>query len=362
MIRMIGNDGGMPSSRLHFVIAASWLLFWALMVSVAVQDYAQDGGEQYWQPVLWETSSLVVGLLLMLFLRRVTRRHDHLTAVPARWFALQLAWLPVLSVLFVPLTFGIRHGVYALMEMHYDHQPWADLFVYEALKVSVFFGLFIVILFGILSYTELQQERLRAEQAKVLLRQAQLQHLTQQMQPHFLFNALNTVSSLMHTDVARADATLIQLADVLRATLDVGDRQLAPLPAELRIVRGYAGVMEQRYAGRVQVEFDVDEAASRCSVPVMSVQPLLENVFKHTVEKRRGLTRIAVRAHCTEGVLHVQVEDDAGQLDATAGTAGIGLANLRARLEVLHGEAASLTLTQLLPAGVLCEMKLPCGC
>ncbi|HEU4853122.1 MAG TPA: histidine kinase [Telluria sp.] len=352
----------MLRSRLHFVIAASWLLFWALMVSVAVQDYARDGGNRYWQPVLWETSSLVVGLLLMLFLRRATRRHDHLISTPPKWFLVHLAWLPVLSTAFVPLTFGIRHAVYRIMDMRYEHEPWGELFVYEAIKVSVFFGLFIVILFGILSFTELQQERLRAEQAKVLLRQAQLQQLTQQMQPHFLFNALNTISSLMHTDVARADTTLTQLSDVLRATLDTGDRQVAPLSTELRIVRGYAGVMEQRYAGRVRIDWDVDDAAEKCSVPVMSVQPLLENVFKHTVERRRGMTAIAVRAHCTDGFLSIQVEDDAGELALSSAPSGIGLANLRARLAVLHGDAASLELTRLEPAGVRCEMRLPCAC
>lgn len=351
----------MKKSRLHIVIAASWLLFWALMVSVAVQDYARDGGEHYWQPVLWETSSLAVGLLLMLFLRRVTRRYDYLTARPAKWFALQIAWLPVLSSVFVPLAFGIRHAVYTAVGMQYEHEPWGELFVYEAIKVSVFFGLFIVILFGILSYNELQQERLRAEQAKHLLRQAQLQQLTQQMQPHFLFNALNTISSLMHTDTARADATLIQLSDVLRATLEAGDRQLAPLATELRIVRGYAGVMEQRYAGRVDIAWDIDAAAERCEVPVMSVQPLLENVFKHTVERRRGVTRIAVSARCSNGVLTVTVQDDAGEL-ASDKSAGIGLANLRARLAALHGEAASLTVGALEPAGVRSEMSLPCAC
>lgn len=351
----------MQRSRLHLVIAASWLLFWALMVAVAVQDYARDGGEHYWQPVLWETSSLAVGLLLMLFLRHVTRKYDHLTARPAKWFAHQIAWLPVLSAAFVPLAFGIRHAVYAAVGVPYEHEPWGELFVYEAVKVSVFFGLFIVILFGILSYNELQQERLRAEQAKHLLRQAQLQQLTQQMQPHFLFNALNTISSLMHTDVDRADATLIQLSDVLRATLDAGDRQLAPLATELRIVRGYAGVMEQRYAGRVEITWDIGAGAEQCEVPVMSVQPLLENVFKHTVERRRGMTRIIVAAHCVNGILTIAVEDDAGEL-ATGSSTGIGLANLRARLTALHGDSASLELAAREPAGVRSEMRLPCAC
>ncbi len=72
------------------------------------------------------------------------------------------------------------------------------------------------------------------------------------MQPHFLFNALNTVSSLMHTDVEKADATLIRLADVLRATLDVSELHEAPLSTELRLVRGYAQVMQERYSDRVE--------------------------------------------------------------------------------------------------------------
>ena len=158
----------------------------------------------------------------------------------------------------------------------------------------MFIGLFTVIRFGILSYQELLEEKLRAEKSNALLRQAQLQRLTQQMQPHFLFNALNTVSSLMHTDVERADATLIRLADVLRATLDVSELHEAPLSTELRLVRGYAQVMQERYSDRVDIAWRIDDAALDCMLPVMSIQPLLENIFKHTVERRREPTRIVV--------------------------------------------------------------------
>jgi LytS/YehU family sensor histidine kinase len=180
------------------------------------------------------------------------------------------------------------------------------------------------------------------------------------MQPHFLFNALNTVSSLMHVDVDKADATLMQLAGVLRATLALGDAIEAPLRAELELAQAYAGVMAARFAGRVEIGWRIDDALLAQPLPVMSLQPLLENVFKHTVEKRRGLTRIEVSAQHEDGALVLRVDDD-GRLEtgALAGC-GIGLANLRARLAALYGEDASLSLASRAEGGVRAELRVPC--
>jgi len=357
--RGIGNHRGMPANRIRTVIAIAWLLFWVLTVSVAIQDYQRNNGHALWQPVLWETSSMVVATFLLLLQRHFTLPYRHLLATPWRWLALQALWLPVYWLAFVPLAFGIRHAVYALAGAVYRHEPWPQTFVYESLKITVFVSLFTLIRFGILSYQELLEEKLRAEKSNALLRQAQLQRLTQQMQPHFLFNALNMVSSLMHSDVEKADATLIQLADVLRTTLDLSELHEAPLATELRLVRGYARVMEERYADRVAIDWRIDEAALACTVPVMSIQPLLENIFKHTVERRRQPTRITLSAMRDDAGLLVRLDDDSGALNP-ADTPGIGLKNLRERLSVLYGERASLTLAQLEPAGVRAEMRLPC--
>jgi hypothetical protein len=113
----------------------------------------------------------------------------------------------------------------------------------------------------------------------------------------------------MHSDVERADATLVQLADVLRATLDVSGQQQAPLSTELRLLRGYARLMEERFIDRVRIEWDVDASCGACLVPVMSMQPLLENVFKHTVERRRGVT---ARSPTTPAACPMQVGVSSG--------------------------------------------------
>ena len=351
----------MPQTRTLIVIGAAWLLFWALMVAVALQDYARDDGKAYWQPVLWETSSMFAATMLLLVQHRFTRRHDRLLAQPGRWFLRQAMWLPLYWFAFTPIAFGLRHAAYALMGQVYHHEPWGETFLYESLKLTVFISMFYLIRFGVLSYYELLEEKLRVEKANALLREAQLQRLAQQMQPHFLFNALNTVSSLMHTDVERADATLIQLADVLRTTLEVSGHHQAPLSTELRLAQGYARVMEERYAPRVSVAWDIDQAALACMVPVMSIQPLLENIFKHTVEQRRQPVAITVTILRDAGLLVVRLDDDSGVLREPA-KPGIGLANLRERLAVLHGTEATLALTQLASAGVRAEMRVPCAC
>jgi two-component system LytT family sensor kinase len=398
----------MQSRRSLYTLCLAWMLFWALLTITAVQDAARDGEHDVWKPMLWELSSGAVATALMVMQRLHTRRYDHLLAAPLRWFGVQLLWVPVYWVSFVPLTFGIRHLVYGLMGARYEHEAWGHTFLYEDVKITVFFGMFVLIQFGLLSYRALLNERLHAEQANALLRQAQLQQLTQQMQPHFLFNALNTISSLMHTDVDRADATLMQLADVLRATLEHSGQQQAPLATELRLLRGYAQLMGERYADRVRIAWQIDEAVLACQVPLMSMQPLLENVFKHTVEQRRQETAITISARRDGAHLVLRVDDDSGRLAATepataapaasrnawerdgrdvggsgsgsgsgsgdgagnvvgnggiaVGGSGIGLRNLRERLAVLHGGAASLRLEQLEPAGVRAEVRLPCAC
>jgi len=356
------NAPGLPRRTVGALVFA-WLLFWCMMIATAVQDFARhDDAQHFWKPVLWETTSAITATILLIAARRFTQRYDYLLATPLRWFAKQARGLLLFWIAFVPLAFGMRHAVYALVGEVYHHEPWPETFLYEDVKITVFFGLFTAVLFGVLSYQAMLNERVAAERAQASLQQARLLQLTQQMQPHFLFNALNTISSVMHSDVERADALLIQLSDLLRATLDTGAQHQVPLELELRLLRGYAALMAERFADRVQIAWQVDESLLTCPVPVMSMQPLLENIFKHTVERRRGLTRVAISVAREGQQLVLRLADDSGTLAPEPREAsGIGLRNLRQRLAALHGAAGTLTLTQLAPAGVQAEIRLPCA-
>lgn len=364
----------MDDTRLHrrmrLVIGAAWILFWILMMLTAVQDFLRNDDGPLWKPLLWEGSSAVTGTVLLLVQRRFTRRHDALVAQPRDWFARQAPWLLVYWVAFVPIAFGIRHAVYALMGDVYPHASWPRVLVYENIKMTIFFAIFVVIMFGVLSWQVMHGERLRAERIASELRAARLHQLTQQMQPHFLFNALNTIAAVMHEDVDRADALLVRLSELLRAALSGGAQQVA-LAAELRLLRGYADLMAERFADRVTIDWRVGEGLGHLAVPAMSLQPLLENVFRHTVERSMAPVRVTIAARRDGGRLLLAVEDDTGRLDEAPGAAeldespaadgtGRALANLRARLAALHGDAASLALVPLAPAGVRAELVLPC--
>ncbi|MBI3230545.1 MAG: histidine kinase [Burkholderiales bacterium] len=349
----------MSKIRIRQLILCSWLLLWLLLVATALQEFMREGGQAYWQPVLWESSSLLSAALLISMQRHFGRKFDYLHSTPWRWFAVQFAWLPVNCSLFVPLNFGMRHAVYALMGQTYHHQAWLQLFFYEAIKVSLLFAMCNVIVFTFLSWQQLLQEKDKAQAAHEALRLAQLQQLAQQMQPHFLFNALNTISSLMYSDLDKADAILIQLADVLRNTLEMGTEQQVPLEKELRLLRGYAALMSARFIDRVDIAWHIEPTTLPCLVPVMSLQPLLENIFKHTVEKTRSLTRIQIQIHKIGTELHLVFADDQGFLAETPASTGIGLTNLRSRLQGLYGSQARLELQQLTPRGVRTELVLP---
>jgi two-component system LytT family sensor kinase len=116
----------MTRTRLRFVLLAAWLLFWLLLIITAVQDHARDGGAgaEHWKPVLWQTSSAIAASLLMWIQWRCTRDPRRDLASPRRWFTRQLRWLPMYWACFVPVAFGLRHGVYALAGERYSHAPW----------------------------------------------------------------------------------------------------------------------------------------------------------------------------------------------------------------------------------------------
>lgn len=349
-----------PFTRSRYAIALVWGLFWLLLLCVEVEDYRRDGGSHWWRPILWSLSSMVVVTLLLLVQWRANARDPLPVSSPGRWFLRQAMWLPMYWIIFTPLTFGIRHAVYALNGESYSHSPWPELFVYENLNITLLLILVAAASFGLQSWHEMAQVKLRAEQTQRQLRDAQLAQLTQQMQPHFLFNALNTIGGLMHLDVARADATLTQLAALLRATLALSERTSTTLAEEITLARAYASIMQERFQQRVTLNWEIAPDTLDILVPSLSLQPLLENVFKHTVERQRTPVAIRITTRIDARTLLLEVSDDSGHLGPMA-PGGIGVSNLRTRLQALYGAGASLSLTQLAPSGVSVQMRVPCG-
>lgn len=336
-----GEITTIPAMKDNRALFALWALFWLLMIAVAVQDNHGDHGIRWWEPYLWEGSSCLVATIWLLLERYGAKRWDAHLDVPWRWFARHLAWMPAVIVTFIVAIYGIRHGVYALTAETYEHEPWPFIFIYESVKLVLFAGLWLGIIFGLESFARWRHEREQLLMLQKHLAESQLAQLKTQLQPHFLFNALNTISSLMHVDVDRADRLLTRLADLLRSSLQAGTRDMTSLREEMLLLELYAQIMQERFAEHVSLTWKVADDALDAQFPTMLLQPLLENAFKHGVERSRNPVSVLVAAEKRGEDLCVTVFNTDSALSQSPSN-GIGLRNCRERLEVLYGARASL--------------------
>lgn len=213
---------------------------------------------------------------------------------------------------------------------------------------------------GIEYYRRLRERELQLARVSGELTAARLDALTAQLQPHFLFNALNGVSTLMHRDVEAADAMLASLGDLLRRSLDPSAGHELPLADELLILESYLDVVRARFADRLTIELDIEPAAAEVLVPRLLLQPLVENAIEHGIARRRGAGRVTVRAAVQGGRLLLDVEDDgAGLGGAPFPPEGIGLSNTRRRLRELYGDDHSLALEERAGGGLKVALVLP---
>jgi two-component system, LytTR family, sensor kinase len=333
------------TTRNRRALLSLWALFWLLMVVVSVEDNRDDPGIRWWEPVVWELTSALIASVWLLLARRAHRRWESLLDQPMKWFGRHLAWLPVMAITFVFLVYPLRHGFYALTPETYEHDPLRVILFYEAVKLSLFASLWIGIIFGLESFTRWKREREQLLTLQKDLAESQLARLRAQLQPHFLFNTLNTISSLMQVDITRADKLLTQLADLLRASLTTGARNTTSLCDELNLLRLYASIMQERFAGRVTIDWRIEADTLDGAIPAMLLQPLLENAFKHGVERSAEPVDISIQARRDDATLTVEIRNSRATL-AFPTRLGIGVTNCRERLALLFGDAARIDLQQ----------------
>jgi signal transduction histidine kinase len=215
-----------------------------------------------------------------------------------------------------------------------------------------------VLYVGIKHQQALQAERERALRAESAANRARLDALRWQLNPHFLFNALNGISTLVvEGRTAQAAAMLSRLGALLRSTLEESSDEIT-LAAELEIVRQYLDIEQARFGDRLALDVAVEPDAWNGRVPVMLLQPLVENAVKHAIAPRASGGRIRINASRTGGELELSVEDDGPGLADSNGD-GIGLANVRERLRHLYGDKQRLELSQSTLGGVGVRITLP---
>jgi two-component system LytT family sensor kinase len=204
---------------------------------------------------------------------------------------------------------------------------------------------------------EIRESRLEADLAR-----AQLDALRLEIEPHFLFNTLNSIASLIRTrSTDRALSMLLGLSDFLRATVD-GRHHTTTLGEETEFVKRYIELQQVRFSDRLEVQYAISPESERCAVPTFLLQPLVENAFRHGVAKQAGPCRLEVSASVENGELHVCVRDNGAGLPPDFDVnnhAGTGLRNITLRLQRIYEGAAEFELGQAHGGGTIARLRLP---
>lgn len=206
-----------------------------------------------------------------------------------------------------------------------------------------------------------QTARERATRELALERQlaeARLMTLRAQLQPHFLFNALNTIAVLMRENIDRAERVLLDLSSLLRNVLQTSDATFSPLSEEVALARTYLSVEKARFGDRLEFGFELEPGVADASVPSLLLQPLVENCVRHAVNPRLEPTRIVVTAVRRGPSLELRVRDNGPGLGPPRG-AGVGLANTRARLALLYPERHAFAIENAASGGVEVLIAIP---
>jgi two-component system, LytTR family, sensor kinase len=227
------------------------------------------------------------------------------------------------------------------------------LFIYNL--VTDVFSIYLPILViaqAVLYYQRFRDREIRASQLEGQLAKAHLQALKTQLHPHFLFNTLHSISSLMHTDVAAADKMITRLGDLLRQGLENTGVQVTTLKGELEFLDNYLAIEKVRFEDRLTVVTDVAPDTLDARVPHLVLQPLVENAVRHGISKKSAPGEIRIAASRGDGRLYLRVTDNGPGLREHPPRSGLGLRATRERLQTLYGENQSVGIRNTEEGGV----------
>ena len=346
------------------LLAGSVAVLLALAVSVSVYLSMLHHGHSFarmfgWQLGNWGYWALLAPLVL--------RAGERLGSGPLPRFDLALWALAGLGLLGLHATVAAASTVLMQPFFPLNSNTFAGAFIGQLPSLVVIDVLILGILVaGGSAYAarcRARQLDLRESRLEAALARAQLDALRLEIQPHFLFNTLNSVSALIRLkDHDNALRMLIGLSDLLRAAVDQPKDQLVALTAELDFVRRYVDLQRVRFADRLDVRYDVADDCTGLAVPTFLLQPLVENALRHGAAPRPGMCHVEIGAKADSGRLRLWVTDDGAGLPRDFDLerhAGTGLSNTRSRLAQLYGAAATFEVRAGNAAGTIVEIAFP---
>jgi two-component system, LytTR family, sensor kinase len=276
----------------------------------------------------------------------------------SRWLPRLAMWLAVSSIAVV-LKYAIMYAVLVLFER--NTRPLGTIIASSFIVESIAFWAMIAVIHAIEFYDRYREREEHATELRGQLAEARLEALSARLHPHFLFNTLQGISTLLHRDPAAADRMLTQLGALLRRSLERGLLPEVPLHEELDVVRDYIGIQQVRFGDRLAVKVEVEPGVHEFLVPYFVLQPLMENAIQHGIARRAGAGEIRIGAAIEGQRLRIAVTDNGPGLERPNEFPrdGIGLSSTRLRLKTLYGDDASLAVGPAPGGGFRAELSLP---
>lgn len=251
-------------------------------------------------------------------------------------------------ILAIVLCFGHALLVHVLsgLQNPFTSNEVLTSFYYNIDKMLIVFTVLVIFQQALTYYDAVQQKELKASQLQSQLSQAQMVALKMQLQPHFLFNTLNAIVTLVHKNPDTAEEMIVRLSDFLRMTLDSSGKHTVTLKEEMEFIRAYLAIEHIRFDGKLTFTHTVPDHLLEAMVPLLILQPVVENAVKHGISRYEHAHAIDITVSEKDSALHIIVRDDGipvAMIDTTPTPLGVGLSNIRRRLESMYGQEASLT-------------------
>ena len=321
---------------------AYWLcqiLGWGLWTTIGLVTPAGVAG---WRGWIVAAFFLFFGYSIGLthLLRREIRRRQWLSLPPRRMVPRLIAASLITGCIMAALVVGVSAALSRDPKTFSAARETVWLAGNMIFAVAIWTTLYVAIT-GMRRYREVSRNALRLQLA---LREAELRALAAQVNPHFLFNCLNTIRGMIAENPDHARDMVTQLANILRYNLQTDRSHTVPLEREIEIVSDYLALESARFEDRLRVKFEIDPAAVRAEVPAMLLQTLVENALKHGFAKISGGGELLIRVSLDAGDLHIRVENPGRLSEPSPGATQVGLKNARERLRLLYGDRARLDL------------------
>ena len=223
---------------------------------------------------------------------------------------------------------------------------WAATFPYRVGSGVFIYGLIIMTYYLFVSLTNLSEKNAKEARLESLVKETELKMLRSQINPHFLFNSLNSISSLTITDPEKARDMVVKLSEFMRYALSRKDEQPVTLQNELENLRLYLDIEKVRFGDKLTMEENIDSSCLDFKIPVMLLQPLYENAVKHGVYESTETVRIITEAKLTEGFFEITISNNYDAVPTLKRGTGTGLLNVTRRLELFYGNKASIKTTK----------------